>query len=225
GGARGPRVPRARRGGGGGSREAAPALPRLFGVSLRRQGESRSRGLVRSRGQGPRSARTAPEARGRPPDGGVRARRPGEGDTRPRDRGRREGGRGDHARAHRADGEEGHARDLRRDAPPREGAHDSTAARGSRSSRGGLAGSGELSAMRSQPLRVALVHDWLTGMRGGEKCLEVLCEIFPRADLYTLLHVPGSVSPRLEARRIVTSFVQQLPGARRHYRRWLPLFP
>ena len=44
-----------------------------------------------------------------------------------------------------------------------------------------------------EPRRVALIHDWLTGMRGGEKCLEVLAEIFPGADLYTLLHVPGSV--------------------------------
>src|SRR5207245_4066205 len=41
--------------------------------------------------------------------------------------------------------------------------------------------------------KVALVHDWLTGMRGGERCLEVFCELFPEADLFTLLHVPGSV--------------------------------
>ena len=74
-------------------------------------------------------------------------------------------------------------------------------------------------------LRVALVHDWLTGMRGGERCLEVFCEIFPDADLFTLLHVPGSVSPVIERRRIVTSFVQRLPGAARRYRHYLPLFP
>jgi hypothetical protein len=43
-------------------------------------------------------------------------------------------------------------------------------------------------------MRVALVHDWLTGMRGGEKVLEVLCELFPDADLFTLFHRPGSVS-------------------------------
>ncbi len=61
------------------------------------------------------------------------------------------------------------------------------------------------------PPRVALVHDWLTGMRGGERCLEVFCELFPEAPLYTLLHVPGSVSPVIESRRIVTSFVQRLP--------------
>jgi glycosyltransferase involved in cell wall biosynthesis len=74
-------------------------------------------------------------------------------------------------------------------------------------------------------MRVALVHDWLTGMRGGERCLEVFAELYPEADLYTLLHVPGSVSPTIERRRIVTSFVQKLPGAARHYRYYLPLFP
>jgi len=74
-------------------------------------------------------------------------------------------------------------------------------------------------------MRVALVHDWLTGMRGGERCLEVFCELFPDADLYTLVHVPGSVSPTIEKRRIVTSFVRYFPGAGRHYRYYLPLFP
>jgi glycosyltransferase involved in cell wall biosynthesis len=73
--------------------------------------------------------------------------------------------------------------------------------------------------------RVALVHDWLTGMRGGERCLEVVCELFPDAPLFTLLHVPGSVSPTIERRRIVTSFVQRLPGAAERYRHYLPLFP
>jgi glycosyltransferase involved in cell wall biosynthesis len=74
-------------------------------------------------------------------------------------------------------------------------------------------------------MRVALVHDWLTGMRGGEKVLEVVCELFPGADLYTLVHVPGSVSPAIEGRRIRTSFVQHLPGIGRVYRHLLPLFP
>jgi glycosyltransferase involved in cell wall biosynthesis len=76
-----------------------------------------------------------------------------------------------------------------------------------------------------RPPRVALVHDWLTGMRGGERCLEIFCEMFPDAPLYTLLHVPGSVSPTIERRRIVTSFVQRLPAAATRYRQYLPLFP
>jgi glycosyltransferase involved in cell wall biosynthesis len=72
---------------------------------------------------------------------------------------------------------------------------------------------------------VALVHDWLTGMRGGERCLEVVCELFPEAPIYTLLHVPGRVSPTIEKRQIVTSFVQRLPAAATRYRQYLPLFP
>ena len=74
-------------------------------------------------------------------------------------------------------------------------------------------------------LRVAFVHDWLTGMRGGEKVLEVLCEIYPQADIFTLLHVPGSVSAGIESHRIRTSFIQRLPRAPRYYRHYLPLFP
>lgn len=73
--------------------------------------------------------------------------------------------------------------------------------------------------------RVALVHDWLTGMRGGEKVLQAIAALYPEAPIYTLLHVPGSVSPALESHDIRTSFVQRLPGAARHYRQYLPIFP
>jgi glycosyltransferase involved in cell wall biosynthesis len=74
-------------------------------------------------------------------------------------------------------------------------------------------------------MKVALVHDWLTGMRGGERCLEVFCELFPEADLYTLLHLRGSVSQTIERMSIRTSFVQRLPFAKTAYRKYLPLFP
>jgi glycosyltransferase involved in cell wall biosynthesis len=73
--------------------------------------------------------------------------------------------------------------------------------------------------------RVALVHDWLTGMRGGEKVIEALAALFPEAPLFTLFHFPGSVSPAIESHPIRTSFLQRAPGIRRHYRRYLPLFP
>ena len=62
-------------------------------------------------------------------------------------------------------------------------------------------------------------------MRGGEKCLEVLCRRFPDARLYTLIHSQGSTSPAIERMRITTSFLQRLPGAQRHYRYLLPLMP
>ena len=74
-------------------------------------------------------------------------------------------------------------------------------------------------------MRVAIIHDWLTGMRGGERCLEIFCQLFPRADLYTLLHIPGSVSTVIEGMAIRTSFVQNLPFSKRGYRKYLPLFP
>jgi glycosyltransferase involved in cell wall biosynthesis len=75
------------------------------------------------------------------------------------------------------------------------------------------------------PRRVALVHDWLTGMRGGEKVLEAIAELFPDATMHTLLHVRGSVSAPLERHPERRSFVQWLPSAARHYRQYLPLFP
>ena len=74
-------------------------------------------------------------------------------------------------------------------------------------------------------LRVVLVHDWLTGMRGGEKVLEAFCTLFPRAPIYTLLHIKGSVSPLIEGREIRTSFLQKMPLASTRYRHYLPLFP
>lgn len=76
-----------------------------------------------------------------------------------------------------------------------------------------------------EKLRVALIHDWLTGQRGGEKVLEVLAEIFPDAPIYTLFHFPGSQADAIENRKIVTSFLQRFPLAKRHYRSYLPLFP
>jgi len=74
-------------------------------------------------------------------------------------------------------------------------------------------------------MKIALVHDWLTGMRGGEKVLEIFCELFPDAHLYTLLHIKGSVSNTIENMDIRTSFVQKLPFKNKKYRHYLPIFP
>ena len=74
-------------------------------------------------------------------------------------------------------------------------------------------------------MRVALVHDWLTGMRGGEKVLEVLCGLYPEADLFTLFHIKGRLSDAIEGMKTQTSFIQKLPMASRYYRFYLPLFP
>jgi glycosyltransferase involved in cell wall biosynthesis len=73
--------------------------------------------------------------------------------------------------------------------------------------------------------QAVLVHDWLTGMRGGEKCLEVLCRRWPDAPLFTLIHKQGAVSPLIEQRSIVTSFLQRLPWVEHYYRYLLPAMP
>ncbi len=74
-------------------------------------------------------------------------------------------------------------------------------------------------------LRVALVHDWLTGMRGGERVLEALCEAFPQAAIFTLVQAPGAVSDTIARHGPRSSFVQRLPRSWRWYRHYLPLFP
>jgi glycosyltransferase involved in cell wall biosynthesis len=73
--------------------------------------------------------------------------------------------------------------------------------------------------------KVALVHDWLTGMRGGEKVLEAALELFPQAEIYTLIYRPESVSALINSRRVHASWLNSLPGVRGYYRYLLPLMP
>jgi glycosyltransferase involved in cell wall biosynthesis len=79
--------------------------------------------------------------------------------------------------------------------------------------------------MSIQPKHVAIVHDWLNGMRGGEKTLEAILELFPQADIFTLLLDREKISDTISQRKITTSFVQRLPLAQSSYRYLLPLFP
>ncbi|MEO8433067.1 MAG: glycosyltransferase [Acidobacteriota bacterium] len=72
--------------------------------------------------------------------------------------------------------------------------------------------------------RTAVIHDWLNGMRGGEKVLETILEIVPQPTIFTLFHVPGSVSETIERHPIRVSALDRIPGARRHYRQFLPFF-
>jgi glycosyltransferase involved in cell wall biosynthesis len=74
-------------------------------------------------------------------------------------------------------------------------------------------------------VRVALVHDWLTGLRGGERVLDELAGLWPDADLYTLFHVPGATTARIDALRVHVSPLDRIPGSGRHYRKLLPLHP
>ncbi len=74
-------------------------------------------------------------------------------------------------------------------------------------------------------MKVALVHDWLTGMRGGERCLAAFLALYPKADIYTLIHVPGSTSSEIDSRVRQTSVLNRLPGDQRYYRALLPFYP
>lgn len=73
-------------------------------------------------------------------------------------------------------------------------------------------------------MKVALVHYWLVGMRGGEKVLEVLCELYPNADIFTLVADPNEISEKIRKHRILTSILQQI-GGKKHYQKMLPLMP
>ncbi len=76
--------------------------------------------------------------------------------------------------------------------------------------------------------RVAIVHDWLIAMRGGERVLESLCALFPAADLFTLRFDPARVSPALARHKVTTSFIDRWarsPVLGGRFRGLLPLFP
>ena len=79
--------------------------------------------------------------------------------------------------------------------------------------------------MAMVPRRVAIVHDWLNGMRGGEKTLEAILELFPAAHIFTLLLERDKISIGIGAKKITTSFIQHIPLAKSKYRYLLPLFP
>ena len=74
-------------------------------------------------------------------------------------------------------------------------------------------------------MKVVILHDWLTGFRGGERVLEAICEMYPDAPIYTLIHDKGSLPESIESREIVTSFLNSIPGIYKNYRKFLPLMP
>ena len=74
-------------------------------------------------------------------------------------------------------------------------------------------------------MRVAIIHYWLVGMRGGEKVLEALCDIFPEADIFTHACDLSAISQKLKRHRIQTTFIGRLPYASKMYKRYLPLMP
>jgi len=74
-------------------------------------------------------------------------------------------------------------------------------------------------------MNVAIIHYWLVGMRGGEKVIEALCEMYPQADVFTHVFVPEMVSGRIRQHRIIPTFINSLPRAAKMYKTYLPLMP
>ena len=74
-------------------------------------------------------------------------------------------------------------------------------------------------------MKIAFICDWLTGMRGGEKCLQAVCEVYPDADVFTLVYYPENFNGEFSKHTVRTSFLQKLPGNDKAFRRYLLLFP
>lgn len=74
-------------------------------------------------------------------------------------------------------------------------------------------------------LQIAIVHYWLVAQRGGERVVEAIAEMYPRADIFTLVVDRTSLGASLQSHKITSSFLQKIPGARHHYQKFLPLFP
>jgi glycosyltransferase involved in cell wall biosynthesis len=74
-------------------------------------------------------------------------------------------------------------------------------------------------------MRVAIIHYWLVGMRGGERVLERLLSLYPDADIYTHAYDPTAVSDLIRSKKVYTSFIQRLPFAKTQYQKYLPLMP
>ncbi|MCL2139213.1 MAG: glycosyltransferase family 4 protein, partial [Treponema sp.] len=74
-------------------------------------------------------------------------------------------------------------------------------------------------------MKVAIVHYWLVNMRGGEKMLEALLEMFPGADIFTHVYNPKAVSQLINSCNVITSGINRLPFAKKIYQLYMPLMP
>jgi glycosyltransferase involved in cell wall biosynthesis len=76
-----------------------------------------------------------------------------------------------------------------------------------------------------QSMRVAIIHYWLVGMRGGERVVEALGEMYPQADIFTHVYVPEKVSDKIRRHKIIPTFINSLPRASKMYKTYLPMMP
>ena len=75
-------------------------------------------------------------------------------------------------------------------------------------------------------LKIAVVHEWLVDHSGSEKVLEQILQVFPQADLFSVVEfLPDELKYYIQHKEVKTTFIQRLPFARKHYRNYLPLMP
>lgn len=94
----------------------------------------------------------------------------------------------------------------------------------SRGTAAALSAPARLHSTGSQP-RVAIIHYWLVGMRGGEKVLESLCRMYPQADIFTHVYTPETISDLINGHSVKTTSVSRLPMAAKMYQKSLPFMP
>ena len=73
--------------------------------------------------------------------------------------------------------------------------------------------------------KVAIIYHWLVTMRGGERVLERMLDLFPHADIFTHVYCPEKVSEKIRSHKVTTTFIDRLPRAERHYKKYLPFMP
>jgi glycosyltransferase involved in cell wall biosynthesis len=74
-------------------------------------------------------------------------------------------------------------------------------------------------------MKVAIIHYWLVGMRGGEKVIEAFSDLYPDADIFTHVYAPDMISEKIRKHKIIPSFINSLPLAKKMYKTYLPLMP
>ena len=75
-------------------------------------------------------------------------------------------------------------------------------------------------------MKVAIIHDWLITYAGAERALEQIIEIYPDCDLFSIIdYLPSNQRRFIKNKKVETSFIQKLPFAKKHYRKYLSLMP
>lgn len=75
-------------------------------------------------------------------------------------------------------------------------------------------------------MKTAIIHEWLVNYAGSERVIEQILQVYPAADLYSIIDfLPPDQRGFIQNKKVTTSFIQHLPMARNKYRQYLPFMP